>query len=77
MKLDFNPEGLRIGMLLWRDVVDMKVPMHDNFKIHFIERRASLLEGFAKTGNSFSMVLCACEAEDQDLVELDAIKTDV
>lgn len=77
MKLDFNPEGLRISMQLWRDAVDMKVPVHDNFKIHFIERRESLLEGFMKIGNAFSTVLSACKAEGQDLIELDAIKADV
>ena len=35
-------------MDMWRDVVDMKIPVHDNFKIHFIEQRASLLENFDK-----------------------------
>lgn len=50
MKLDFDPERLRISMRLWRDETDMKVPGHDNFKIHFIERRPSLLEGFVKIG---------------------------
>ena len=36
------------SMDMWRDVVDMKIPVHDNFKIHFIEQRASLLENFDK-----------------------------
>lgn len=77
MKLDFDPERLRISMRLWRDATDLKVSAHDNFKIHFMERRASLLEGFVKIGNSLSMVLGACQAEGQDMVELDAIKADV
>lgn len=77
MKLDFDPEGLRVCMRLWRDTTDLKVPVHDNFKIHFIESRASLLEGFVKIGNAFTTILRACKAEGQDLVELDAIKADV
>lgn len=35
-------------MTMWRDAVDMKIPVHDNFKIHFIEKRAALLENFTK-----------------------------
>lgn len=77
MKLDFDPERLRISMRMWRDATDLKVPVHDNFKIHFIESRASLLEGFVKIGNAFSTILRACTAEGQDLVELDAINADV
>lgn len=46
MKLELDPDWLRTSMTMWRDAVDMKIPVHDNFKVHFIERRGSLLEGF-------------------------------
>lgn len=77
MKLDLDPDWLRTSMNMWRDAVDMKIPVHDNFKIHFLERRAALLEGFVKTGTSWLTVLRACKAEGQDLVELDVLKADV
>lgn len=77
MKLDLDPEQLRTSMDLWRGAVDMKIPVHDNFKVHFIERREALLEGFVRTSQSFLMVLGACKAEGSDLVELDALKVDV
>ena len=64
-------------MTMWRDAVDMKIPVHHNFKVHFIERRGSLLEGFIKTGASWLTVLRACKVEGQDLVELEALKADV
>lgn len=77
MKLDLDPEWLRTSMNMWRDTVDMKIPIHDDFKIHFIEKRAVLLENFTKTGTSWMMVLRACKAAGRDLVELDALKADV
>lgn len=64
-------------MTMWRDVVDMKIPVHDDFKVHFFEKRASLLAGFVKTGTAFMMVLRACKAEGQDSIELEALKAEV
>lgn len=77
MKLDFSPAWLQTAMSMWRDTVEMKIPVHDDFKVHFIEQRASLLAGFVKTATAFSMVLRACTAEGQDLVELEALKAEV
>lgn len=77
MKLDLDPDWLRTSMTMWRDAVDMRIPIHDNLKIHFLERRASLLDGFVKTGTSWLAVLRACKAEGRDLVELDALNADV
>lgn len=77
MKLDLDAEWLRTSMSLWRDAIDLKIPVHDDFKVNFMERRVPLLDGFIKTGSAFLIVLRACKAEGDDLVELDALKADV
>lgn len=77
MKLDFDPAWLRTSMSMWRDATDLKVPLHDDFKVHFIEQRSSILAGFIKTATAFSMVLRACKAEGEDLRELEALRTEV
>lgn len=77
MKVDLDPEFLRTSMTLWRDAVDMKMRVHDDFKIHFMQNRAKLLEGFAKTATSWSMVLNACKQETPETETLAQLKADV
>lgn len=77
MKLELDPAFLRTSMELWRDAVDMKIPVHDTFKVHFLERRGQLLQGFSRTGANWLMVLDACKAEGDDLAELAALKAQV
>lgn len=77
MKVNLDPDWLRTSMGMWRDAVDMKIPIHDNFKVHFIERRSELLSGFVKTAEAWSMVLRACSAEGEDLMALQSLKADV
>ena len=77
MKVDLDPEFLRTSMTLWRDAVDMKMPVHDDFKIHFMQNRAKLLDGFAKTATSWSMVLNACKQEAPEAESLEKLKADV
>lgn len=64
-------------MTFWRDAVDLKIPVHDDFKVNFMGRRGPLLDGFIKTGSDFLIFLRSCKAEGDDLVELDALKTEV
>ncbi|CAB3737989.1 PX domain-containing protein [Paraburkholderia rhynchosiae] len=66
--VDFNPDVLRASMDLWRKATDMEIPLADQFKIHFMERRRALLEGFVKTGAAWTMILRdmkAVEGDDQ------------
>ena len=44
-------------MRLWRDSVDLRIPMRDDFKLHFIERRVELLGGFEKTATAWLIAL--------------------
>lgn len=77
MKLELNLDWLCTSMELWRDAVDMKIPVHDNLKVHFLERRGQLLQGFSRTGADWLMVLNACEAEGDDLAALEVLKAQV
>ena len=77
MKVDLDSDWLRTSMEMWRDAIDMRIPVHDKFKVHFIEQRSQLLEGFVKTATSWSMVLRACKADGHDLEALQSLNTDV
>ncbi|MCU1533485.1 MAG: hypothetical protein JWO49_3056 [Arthrobacter sp.] len=77
MNLELDPAWLRTSMTLWRDAVDMNIPIHDDFKVHFLQRRGVLLDGFTKTATAWSMLLNACKAEGDALAELVSLKADV
>ncbi len=77
MKLELDPEWLRTSMNMWRDAVDMKIPIHDSFKVHFLEKRGNMLEGFVKTANSWMTVLRACKAEGEDQAALESLMAEV
>jgi primosomal protein N'' len=77
MKLELDPEWLRTSMTMWRDAVDLKIPIHDSFKVHFLEKRGTLLEGFVKTANSWMTVLRACKAEGEDQAALESLMAEV
>lgn len=77
MKLDLDPDWMRTSMDLWRKTLDFEIPIHDNFKIHFMEQRSTILGNFVKTAESWATVLRSCSAQGPDLVELDALKSDV
>ncbi|MFC0698019.1 hypothetical protein [Paraburkholderia humisilvae] len=55
--VDFDPGYLRTCMELWKAALDMTIPVHDAFKIHFMANRRPLLEGYVKTGNAWLMTL--------------------
>lgn len=66
MKIELDPEFLRTSMDLWRQAVDMEIPIHDSLRMHFFSRRGELLAGFVKTAGQWSMVLNACKATGED-----------
>src|SRR5664279_4376936 len=77
MKIDFDPEWIRTSMEMWRKTVDVQIPIHDNFKIHFFEQRGTILARFAETSIAWGTVLRGCSASGADLVDLNSIKADV
>jgi hypothetical protein len=60
---EFDPGYIRSSMELWKAALDMKIPVHDSFKIHFMENRRTLLEGYVKTGNAWLMMIRAMKGK--------------
>ena len=51
--VSMDPSYILMCMKLWRDAVDMKIPVHDEFKVHFMTNRRSILEGYDKTATAW------------------------
>jgi hypothetical protein len=77
MKIELNPEMLKVSMDLWRKAVDMEIPLAREIRIHFFARRGELLDGFARTASNWSMLLRCCKATGDDLLALDALEEEV
>lgn len=73
MMLDLNTSQLRSHMDLWRDMVDMKIPLSRAARKHFFEERGSLLEGFSKTATTWLLLLQASTVRDEDHEEHQAL----
>lgn len=57
MKLDIDPAYILTCMRLWRDSVDLKIPMKDEFKLHMMQQRETILTGFESTASAWLMAL--------------------
>lgn len=57
MKIDFDPNSILASIDLWRSATDMTIPVHDEFKLHFIQNRGSILKNFERTTKSWTMLL--------------------
>jgi hypothetical protein len=66
MKIDLDPDDLRISMTMWRDTIDLKVPMLDKFKLQFMQERRTILTNFSKTSKAWLTVLRCCKADGND-----------
>ena len=78
MNLDLDTQWLRTSMTLWRDVVEHKIPVHDNLKVHLMTRQADNLKNFIQVGQSWKTVLGSCEPTSaQDQRDFDALITQV
>jgi len=74
--VEFDPGFMRVSMEMWQKATDMKIPLHDDFKIHFMENRRALLAGFIKTGQAWMAVLQAMNSTSK-ADELDAVRAEV
>lgn len=77
MRIFFDPETLRSQMALRRAATDMKLPMNERLKVHFMTHRAQLLSNFSLTAGAWMMLLHGCKAEPIDRDELEALKAEV
>ncbi len=78
MNLDLDTQWLRTSMKLWREVVEHKIPVHDNLKVHLMSRQADNLKNFIQIGQSWKTVLGSCKpTSPQDEVEFEALMAEV
>lgn len=77
MKLELDPENLRVSMTLWRDAVDMKIPVKDELKIHFMNQRQPILQKMTCTASAWLTLLRGCQTEGEDKAQLIALQADV
>lgn len=74
----FDPSFIRMAMQTWREATDLKVPVHDDFKVHFMENRGQILTNFANTATAWSMMLRALTpAGVEDARALDALRGEI
>ena len=57
MNLDLDIQWLRTSMTLWRDVVEHKIPVRDDLKVHLMSHQADNLKNFIQIGQSWKTVL--------------------
>jgi len=75
VKLDFDPGWAIVSLDMWRDTVDMKIPVHDDFKVHFMQQRMPILTNLKAVVGGWKSVLNKCkpaaedEAEFQELMQ--------
>ena len=62
MKLDLDPEKLRMSMNPWKQAVDAKIPLAHDVRIHFFAKRGQQLDGFVKIASNWLMLLRCCDA---------------
>lgn len=77
MKLDLDPEGLRVSMEMWRKAVDLQIPLRSDIRTHFLSSRGDLLKGFVKLAGNWLTVLHSCKATGPDLVEFEQLVADI
>lgn len=73
MKLDIDPAYMLSCMSLWRDSTDLKIPMRDDFKMHFMQERESILKNFTSTASAWLMALRRAVPDAKDQVEFEGL----
>jgi hypothetical protein len=77
MKLELDPDELRVSMDMWRKAIDMEIPLAPSIRSHFLSRRGALLEGFVKTANNWASLLHYCKATGDDQLQLEALRGEI
>ena len=72
-----DPRNLRSFMELWKGSADVRLPMDDALKIHFIAKRREILSNCELTAAAWLMAFDDCEAEDGHRTELDGLVREI
>lgn len=77
LQLDLDLESFRNHMALRRAATEMRLPMDERLKVHFITRRAELLANFSITAGAWMLLLHGCQAQGEDRAALARLKDEV
>lgn len=72
MKIDLDASFADTCIELWRNSVDLKMPMADEFKTHFMEQRGTILRNFEQTASAWLMLLGRAVPAAADKADFDA-----
>ena len=61
-----DTEDLDMQIDLWRSTVDMKIPIADHLKLHFITKRRDILATMLETGKHYDAMLALMEPVEAD-----------
>lgn len=74
----FDPDFILASIELWRQSVDLKIEMKDQLKIHMMENRRSILDGFVHTAGMWLSMLGAMQPVDVGAeIEWNAVRAEV
>jgi hypothetical protein len=74
----FDPDTVLAAIELWRNATDLKMPLADEFKIHFMKNRGALLQGYEKSANAMSIMLRGMSpTDDVGLAELEKVRVEI
>lgn len=77
MKIELDPSALRARMKIWREAVDLQMPMDEASMRHFVAQRTDLLKGFGETAASWLFILRSCRGEGPDDAALRELRNEV
>ena len=60
----FDPDYMLASMTLWRESIDLKIPMKDEFKVHLMRNRRPILENYVRAAGGWLSALKAMTAVD-------------
>jgi hypothetical protein len=60
----FDPDFILASIKLWCESIDLKIGMKDEFKIHFMENRRSILESYERAAGTWLSLLNAMQPAD-------------
>lgn len=76
MNLILDRERITVMLKLWRDGVDLRMPMADEFKLHFISQRKSILQNFEQVSSAWLLFMGAMSSQD-NLDEFNEMRAEI
>lgn len=64
MNVIIDRERITVMLKLWRDGVDLRIPMADEFKLHFISQRKVILQNFEHVASAWLLFMGAMSNPD-------------